>query len=153
MDWLSEHAWAVWLGIAAFLGIAELMSLDLVLIMLAAGAGAGAVTAALGAGVGVQILVAAATSIAMLGLVRPSLVARLHQGPDLVLGTNKLVGRRGTVTQRMTGLAGGQIRLDGEIWTAAPYDEHVVIEVGETVEVFEIRGATAYVHPVPELDH
>ena len=152
MDWLSEHAWAVWLGIAAFLGIAELMSLDLVLMMLAVGAGAGAVSAALGAGVGVQILIAGATAVAMLALVRPSLVARLHQGPDLVLGTKKLVGQRATVTQRMTGLAVGQIKLAGETWTAAPYDEHVTIEAGETVEVFEIRGATAYVHPVPELD-
>src|SRR6478609_9430627 len=113
MDWLGEHAWAIWLGIAAFLGIAELMSL---------------------------------------ALVRPSLVARLHQGPDLVLGTKKLVGQRATVTQRMTGLAVGQIKLAGETWSAAPYDEHVAIEVGETVEVFEIRGATAYVHPVAELD-
>ena len=43
----------------------------------------------------------------------------------------------------------GRIRLAGEIWSAAPYDENLTIEPGETVEVFEIRGATAYVHPVP----
>src|SRR6478735_3775861 len=147
MDWLGEHAWAVWLGIAAFLGIAELVSLDLVLVMLAAGAFGGAVTAALGAGFALQILVVAATSMAMLWLVRPSLISRLHEGPDLVLGTNKLLGQRATVTQRMTGLAVGQIKLAGETWTAAPYDEHLSIEAGATVEVFEIRGATAYVHP------
>lgn len=151
MDWLSEHAWAVWVGLAALLGMAELVSLDLVLAMLAVGALAGAVSAALGAGVPVQVLIAGATSIAMLWLVRPSLVARLHQGPDLVLGTGKLLGQRAVVTQRMTGLAAGQIKLAGEIWTAAPYDEHDTIEAGATVEVFEIRGATAYVHPVPEL--
>jgi membrane protein implicated in regulation of membrane protease activity len=152
MDWLSEHAWAVWLGIAAFLGIAELMSLDLVLVMLAVGAGGGAVTAALGGGVALQIIVAALTAIAMLAVVRPSLVARLHKGPDLVLGTKKLLGQRATVTQRMSGLTVGQIKLAGETWSAAPYDEHLTIEAGETVEVFEIRGATAYVHPIPELD-
>ena len=152
MDWLGEHAWAIWLGIAAFLGIAELMSLDLVLAMRAVGAGGGAITAALGGGVALQIIVAAITAIAMLALVRPSLVAHLHQGPELVLGTKKLVGQRATVTRRMTGLAVGQIKLAGETWSAAPYDEHVAIEVGETVEVFEIRGATAYVHPVAELD-
>jgi membrane protein implicated in regulation of membrane protease activity len=152
MDWLGEHAWAVWLGIAAFLGIAELMSLDLVLAMLAVGAGGGAVTAALGGGVALQIIVAGITAIAMLALVRPSLIARLHQGPELVLGTKKLLGQRATVTTRMNGLTVGQIKLAGETWSAAPYDEHITIEVGETVEVFEIRGATAYVHPIPELD-
>ena len=151
MDWLSEHAWAAWLGVAAVLGAAELVSLDLVLIMLAVGALAGAVTAALGAAVVAQILVAGIASIAMLALVRPGLIAKLHQGPELRLGHTKLVGQRALVTQRITGLAVGQIKLAGETWTAAPYDEHVTIEPGATVEVFEIRGATAYVHPVAEL--
>jgi membrane protein implicated in regulation of membrane protease activity len=151
MDWLSDNAWAVWLGFAVFLGIAELMSLDLVLAMLAVGAAGGAVTAALGAGFAAQVVVAAAISTAMLWLVRPSLIARLHQGPELVLGHGKLVGQRATVTQRMTGLAVGQIKLGGETWSAAPYDESLTIEPGATVEVFEIRGATAYVHPVAEL--
>jgi membrane protein implicated in regulation of membrane protease activity len=151
MDWLSEHAWAAWLGIAAVLGMAELVSLDLVLIMLAVGALAGMLTAALGAGVVAQVLVAGAASVAMLALVRPGLVARLHQGPELRLGHTKLVGQRAVVTQRITGLAIGQIKLAGETWSAAPYDEHITIEPGATVEVFEIRGATAYVHPVAEL--
>jgi membrane protein implicated in regulation of membrane protease activity len=152
MDWLSEHAWAVWTALAVLLGMAELMSLDLVLAMLAAGALAGAVTAALGAGVPLQVIIAGATSVAMLAMVRPSLVARLHKGPDLVLGTSKLIGQRAVVTARITGLEVGRIQLAGETWSAAPYDEHVAIEAGATVEVFEIRGATAYVHPLPELD-
>lgn len=152
MDWLSEHAWAAWLGAAALLGMAELVSLDLVLAMLAVGAVAGVLTAVLGGAVVLQFLVAGVTAVAMLALVRPSLVARLHQGPELRLGTSKLLGQRAVVTQRITGLSVGQIKLAGETWTAAPYDEHVTIEPGATVEVFEIRGATAYVHPIPELE-
>ena len=151
MDWLSEHAWAAWLGIAALLGVAELVSLDLVLIMLAAGALAGGLTAALGGALVLQLLIAGVTAVAMLALVRPGLVAKLHQGPELRLGHDKLVGQRGVVTQRITGLAVGQVKLAGETWSAAPYDEHITIEPGATVEVFEIRGATAYVHPVAEL--
>lgn len=151
MDWLSEHAWAAWLGIAAVLGMAELVSLDLILLMLAGGALAGMLTAAIGAGVALQVIVAGTTAVGMLALVRPSLIAHLHQGPELRLGTTKLIGQRAVVTERITGLSVGQIKLAGETWSAAPYDEHVVIEPGATVEVFEIRGATAYVHPVPEL--
>lgn len=151
MDWLGEHAWAAWLGVAAVLGMAELVSLDLVLIMLAVGAMAGMATAAIGAAVVVQVLVAGGAAVAMLALVRPSLVARLHRGPELRLGTSKLVGQRAVVTEKITGLSVGRIRLAGETWSAAPYDEHVTIEPGATVEVFEIRGATAYVHPVSEI--
>ena len=44
-DWLGDNSWAIWLSLAFLLGIAEIMSLDLVLIMLAVGALAGAVVA------------------------------------------------------------------------------------------------------------
>jgi membrane protein implicated in regulation of membrane protease activity len=152
MDWFGEHAWAAWLAAAALLAVAEMFSLDLILVMLAVGAIAGAITAALDLNVAIQLIAAAGTSIAMLALVRPSLVKRLHTGPDLQLGHGKLVGKQGVVTETVTSLNPGRIKLAGEIWSAAPYDESLTIEPGETVEVFEIRGATAYVHPLPRLE-
>ncbi len=151
MDWISDHLSSIFLGLAIVLGVAELASMDLILLMLAAGALAGMVTSLAGAGFLVSSLVAAAVATASLMLVRPSLVKRLHSGPDLQLGHGKLVGAQGVVTEKITGHDAGRIKLAGEIWTAAPYDEHLTIEPGATVEVFEIRGATAYVHPVAEL--
>jgi membrane protein implicated in regulation of membrane protease activity len=152
MEWFQEHAWEAWLGAAILLGLAEMFSLDLILIMLAVGALAGLVTAALDAPVVVQMLVAAGTSIAMLAVVRPGLAKRFHGGPELQLGHGKLVGKQGLVTEPITAMAPGRIRLAGEIWSAQPYDETLSIEAGETVEVFEIRGATAFVHPLPRLE-
>lgn len=151
-DWLREHMWEAWLGLAILLGVAEMFSLDLILLMLAVGAMAGMVTAAFDANLVIQVLVASAASVGALALVRPNLVKRFETGPDLRLGHGKLVGQQGKVTEQISALEHGQIKLAGEIWTAAPYDEHLVIEPGETVEVFQIRGATAYVHPIPRLD-
>ena len=99
-----------------------------------------------------KVLVAAGVSVAMLGVVRPALAKRLHGGPELNLGHGKLVGQRGVVTQEITENQHGRIKLAGEIWSAAPYDENVTITAGETVEVLQIKGATAYVHPVPRLE-
>ena len=152
MDWIREHLWETWLAVAIVLGVAELFSLDLVLIMLAVGALVGLVTASLDAPAVVQLLAAAGTSVAMLALVRPSLARRFHGGPELTLGHGKLVGSQGLVTETVTALAPGRVRLSGEIWTARPYDETLTIEAGETVEVLEIRGATALVHPVYRLE-
>ncbi len=152
MDWLGDHLWSVWLTLAVVLGVAEMLSLDLVLIMLAVGAVGGMLTALVGGSVLAQVLIAAGASVAMLALVRPSVVRRLPAGPELALGHGKLVGRRAVVTVDVTADAPGRIRLDGEIWSAAPYDEHLVIAAGETVEVFQIQGATALVHPVPTPD-
>jgi membrane protein implicated in regulation of membrane protease activity len=152
MDWLGDNQWAGWLALAAALGVAEMFSLDLILIMLAVGAVAGMLTGLVGGAFILQVLVAAGASVAMLALVRPNIVARLHTGPELRLGHGKLVGQRGVVTEQITSVEPGRIRLAGEIWSAAPYDENLTIAPGETVEVFEIRGATAYVHPVPTLE-
>jgi membrane protein implicated in regulation of membrane protease activity len=152
MDWFREHLTETWLGLAVLLGVAEMFSLDLVLAMLAMGAAAGMVTSLATDLVFVQFLVAILTSLGMLALVRPNLVRRLHTGPELRLGHTKLIGTQGTVTRTITALNPGEVKLSGQEWTAQPYDETLTIEPGETVEVLEIRGATAYVHPVPRLD-
>ena len=152
MDWLRDHLTETWLGMAILLGIAEMFSLDLVLLMLAAGAVVGMVASVVGLPFAIQALAAAGASVACLALVRPQLVKRMHSGPELSLGHGKLVGQQGVVTERITRLQVGRVRVGGEVWTAAPYDETLAIEPGDTVEVLEIRGATAYVHPVPSLE-
>ena len=144
-------AWQVWLGLAIGLGVLELFSLNLILLMLSAGAVVGMVAALLGLDQWVQVLAAVLTSIAALGLVRPSVVKRLRTGPTLVLGHEALVGRTGVVVEEVSS-QGGQVRIGGELWTARPYDEDAVIEPGVKVDVFQIKGATAMVHKIPELE-
>ena len=151
MEWLGDHLWAAWLMLAVALGVAEMVSLDLILLMVAVGALVGAFVALVGAPLFLQVLLAAGASGAMLMLVRPSLVARLHNGPTLVSGHDRLVGQQGVVTEELSALNPGRVKLGGEIWSACPYDEGLTIPPGARVEVFAIRGATAYVHPVGEL--
>jgi membrane protein implicated in regulation of membrane protease activity len=145
------QAWQVWLALAVLLGGLELVSLDLVLLMLAAGALVGAVTSLAGADVWLQVLAATAASAAALTVVRPSVVKRLHQGPTLVLGHEALVGKQGLVIEQVS-CQGGQVKINGEVWTARPYDEDLVIQPGARVDVLQIKGATALVHEIPELD-
>lgn len=151
-DWFGDHAWTGWLAAAGLLTVGEMFSLDLVLIMLAVGAGAGMVVALLGGAFWLQVVLAAVTALATLSLLRPSLRRRLHSGPDLQIGHSRLVGQQATVVSRITALEVGRVRLGGEDWTARPLDESVVIEPGEVVDVLEIKGATAIVHPVPQID-
>jgi membrane protein implicated in regulation of membrane protease activity len=148
--WLKDYDWGVWLGLAMVLGVLELFSLDLVLLMLATGALVGMVVALAGAGLPIQIIAAAAASVAMLALVRPNAIKRLHGGPALKQGHEALVGEEGFTVAEITA-SGGQVKVGGEIWTARPYDDTAVIPVGARVRVYEIRGATAYVDEVPQL--
>ena len=147
---LRDNMWGTWLGLAMLLGVAELFNLDLVLLMLAAGALVGMVAALAGLGIPLQIIAAAFASVAMLALVRPSMVHRLHRGPDLKSGPAALIGKEGYALGEITA-HGGQVKLAGEVWTARPYLDDEVIPEGAKVQLFEIRGATAYVHEVPQL--
>ncbi len=83
----------------------------------------------------------------MVGALRP--VARRHRRlpPPIRTGAAALVGQRAMVLERIANDEGvGCVRIDGgEVWTARSYDDDEVIEVGERVEVVEIRGATALV--------
>lgn len=139
--------WLIWLGAAVVLALLELLSLDLVLLMLSAGALGGMVVALTGDAWVLEIVVALVVATGMLALVRPELARRLHHGPELRIGPDRLVGLRASAEEIISSAHPGQVIIGGEQWTAKPYDEQLVIEPGTTVEVLQIRGATAYVHP------
>jgi len=151
MDWLRDHMWEAWLGLAVLFGVLELVSLDLFLVMLAGGALVGAVTALLGGPVVLQVVLALISSVALLGVIRPTVVRRLHSGPDLKTGADALIGKRATVLRELAYGTPGRVKIGGEEWTAEPYDEDDRIEPGELVDVVQIKGATAYVLRVHRL--
>jgi membrane protein implicated in regulation of membrane protease activity len=147
MDWVRDHGWQTWLIVSLLLAGAEMTTLDLSLLMLAVGAGAGCVVAAVGFNVVFQVIVAAVVAVALLGLVRPNMVKRLHAGPTLQNGPGALVGKSGLVLERVTAET-GRVKLMGEVWSARTLEESATIEPGEKVGVAQIDGATAVVYPV-----
>jgi membrane protein implicated in regulation of membrane protease activity len=146
-DWLGENSWAIWLSLAFLLAIAEIMSLDLVLIMLAVGALAGAAVAVVAPTLWwLQILVATGISVMMLLLLRPTLLAKVRSMPGYRSSADKMVGSSGVAISQID-KSGGEIKVDGQSWSARPYSSDVVIEQGTEIEVYEIDGVIAVVYP------
>ena len=143
IDWLSDHAWVTWVGVAVVLAVVELMSLDLVLLMFALGALGAAVAAGLGGPIWLALLVFAVVSTAMLFLVRPPLVERLHAGPTLQTGHQNLVGRDALVIEPVDSRS-GRVKLASEVWSART-DGGESFDTGAEVHVIRIDGATAVV--------
>ena len=137
-------AWLIWLLAAGVLAIAEALSLDLVLVMLAVAALATAGAAAIGAGVVVQVGVFAIVSLGLVAVVRPLAKRRLMLPSSQRTGIEALKGRNAVVV-RTVDQHGGRVRLAGEEWSAQSYDPLQVLPIGATVQVMEIRGATAVV--------
>lgn len=140
--------WVVWIIAAVALAVGEMLTLSFYLAPFSGGALLAALVAAVGGGVVASWAVFLITSLLLLLVVRP--IARSHrrQPAQLRTGTAALVGGKGTVVERIANLeAVGAIKLDnGEVWTARAYDEERSFDIGDRVEVVEIRGATALVH-------
>ena len=135
----------VWLIAAAALGVAEMLTTTLALGLVAIGALAGAVTEVAGGPPLVQLAVFVVVSLAGIVLIRPIAIGRLQHRTTFRTGTAALVGQTGFVLTDVSPRA-GLIRIGGEEWSARPYDEASVIPAGSTVDVLQIKGATALVH-------
>jgi membrane protein implicated in regulation of membrane protease activity len=139
--------WLVWLIAAGALAAAEVLTLTLVLGMLAVAATIAAVVAGLGVPPAGQVGVFAGAAVLLLAVVRP--IARRHRAApaEMRTGTAALVGRTGVALTAID-RRGGQVRIGGEVWSARAADPAVVIAAGIDVDVTQIDGATAVVHPL-----
>jgi membrane protein implicated in regulation of membrane protease activity len=138
--------WLLWLVLAGVLGVAEFFTLSLALGLLSCAALAASIAAGLGASVPIQLLAFAVTGGVGLVAVRPVAKRHLALPPGSRDGSDALVGRSALVTREVSA-AGGLVNLSGEEWSARPYDEDLVIPLGVRVDVLQIQGATALVHP------
>jgi membrane protein implicated in regulation of membrane protease activity len=146
IDWIAEHAALTWLAIAVLLAVVELMSMDFVLLMFALGALAAAGATLLGVPLWLAIAVFAVVSVALLFLLRPALLNRLHSGPTLATGFANLVGRNALVLQAVDS-RDGRVRIGSDEWSARTSDAQP-IDVGVEARVLAIDGATAVVTAV-----
>lgn len=139
--------WILWLVAACLLGLGEMHTGGLYLLPFAVGAGLAAAVSAGGVGLPLTVVVFALVTALVFGALRP--IARRHRRlpPAIRTGAAALVGHRAMVLERIANDEGlGCVKIDnGEVWTARSYDDDEVIDVGERVEVVEIRGATALV--------
>ncbi|MCV7064565.1 NfeD family protein [Mycolicibacterium houstonense] len=135
----------IWLILALVLAGAEALTGDMFLLMLAGGA-----LAATGSSWlfdlpiwadGVVFLV---VSVLLLVLVRPALRRRFDAGPGLAEPVKALEGKSALVLDRVAQHE-GQVKLDGEVWTARPLNDDDVYQPGDQVTVVRIDGATAVV--------
>ena len=135
----------IWLVFGLGLAAAEALTGDMFLIMLSGGALAAAASSwLLGLPVWADGAVFLVVSVLLLVLVRPALRRRLDSGAGLPEPAKALEGKDALVLDQVNRHQ-GQVKLDGEVWTARTYNEDDVYEAGDQVTVMRIDGATAVV--------
>jgi membrane protein implicated in regulation of membrane protease activity len=138
----------IWLIGALVLAGAEVLTGDLSLLMLG-----GAALATAGADwlfgwpVWADGLVFVIVSVLLLAGVRPMLRRRLAVGAGLPEPMKALEGKSALVIDRVARHE-GQVKLDGQVWTARPLNEDDIYLPGDHVTVVHIDGATAVVSKI-----
>ncbi|AKE90078.1 hypothetical protein A4U64_11375 [Rhodococcus sp. WB1] len=139
----------IWLIAGLVLAAAEALTGDFVLLMLGGAALATAgVSAATDLPVWADAVVFAVSSLVLLGGVRPVLRRRYALPPAKATNVDALPGKQALVLEEVAAHS-GQVKLDGEVWTARPLDVTEVYPPGTTVTVMQIDGATAVVWKGP----
>ncbi len=135
----------IWLVFALALAGAEALTGDMFLLMLSGGALAAAGSSwLLDWPIWADGAVFLVVSILLLVLVRPALKRRLTSGKGMLDPVKALEGKSALVLDRV-GRHEGQVKLDGEVWTARPLNDDDIYEPGDHVTVMHIDGATAVV--------
>jgi membrane protein implicated in regulation of membrane protease activity len=137
----------IWLIAALALAGAEALTGDMFLLMLGGGALAAAGSSLLFDDLWVHGAVFLVVSVLLLVLVRPALRRQFMSGRGLPEPAKALEGKSALVLDRVARHE-GQVKLDGEVWTARPLNDEDVYEPGDHVTVVHIDGATAVVQKV-----
>jgi membrane protein implicated in regulation of membrane protease activity len=133
----------IWLIIGIVLVVAEVLSGAFVLVMLGAAALVAALIAALGLGLPISLVAFAVVAGGGITLARPALVRKMHTD-HVKTNVDALVDKRAIVVTTVDA-HGGQVKIEGALWSARAYDETEVLEIGRSVTIMSISGATALV--------
>ena len=136
----------LWLVLGLALIVIEALTLTLVLGMFGVGALVAAAVAAAGAPAAVQVAAFSVASVAMLLLVRPPLRNALDSGGTSGRTDPRALGGSTVLVVERVSDAGGQVRLNGELWRARPYAGGPPLEPGAAVRVAAVDGATLLVY-------
>ncbi len=90
-----------------------------------------------------QLLIFTVISVVLLIFTRPIAVKKLavKRAPT---NSDSIIGKKAVVTEKITPLSKGAIKINGLVWTASVKDESE-LEAGELCEIVSIEGATAVV--------
>ncbi len=131
---------ALWLVLTAAFLIFEACTATLLTTWFAIGSGVAAVLAAVGVPMGWQVAVFFVVSVVLLLCARP-FFNKILMKKKVLTNKDSLIGTRTFVTERVDNLAQtGYVKINGVFWVARSYDDNVVADEGELVEIAQIQG-------------
>ncbi|MGN0681833.1 MAG: NfeD family protein [Candidatus Fimisoma sp.] len=142
---ISVSMAVIWLALAVIFLIIEAITVGLATIWFAAGAFAAFVLSLLNVPVLAQVVIFLAVSCCLLVFTRKIFVEKLRTGSEST-NVDALIGETGIVTEEIRPLTVGQVKINGQIWSALGKDDET-IEKDRLVKVIAIEGVKLIVIP------
>ncbi len=140
----------MWLVLMVVLLVIEGMTVNLTTIWFAAGALVAYLLGLAGVPFGWQVAVFLAVAVVMVIFTRPVAVKYLKVGRTRT-NVDSIIGCEGIVIRQMTELQTGQVKVNGQIWTALPQNGQALAE-GTVITVAAVEGVKLMVLPVQGPD-
>ena len=142
---ISVSMAVIWLALAVIFLIIEAITVGLATIWFAAGAFAAFVLSLLNVPVLAQVVIFLAVSCCLLVFTRKIFVEKLRTGSEST-NVDALIGGTGIVTEEIRPLTVGQVKINGQVWSALGKDDET-IEKDRLVKVIAIEGVKLIVIP------
>ena len=140
--------WIFWLIAAGVFFIIEMATIGFLIFWLGIGALLAMVTSFITDSILVQSIVFVVTSTILLIFTRPLVNKFIKVPKELKTNAYSIIGKKGIVISKINNIEGnGQIKIDGDVWSAKSIDEEE-IEKNTEIEIVEIDGVKAVVKKV-----
>jgi membrane protein implicated in regulation of membrane protease activity len=97
----------------------------------------------------IQISVFSISSILLIIFMKPLVKKFFKSNDTTVMNTDSLIGKTGIVVKTINSAEGkGQVKINGELWSAFTLDENAIINEGERVVIESISGVRLQVKPL-----
>lgn len=138
----------VWLSVFVILSVLEMATVNLVSVWFAVGALVAAASTLFTSNTTIQLAVFVISSAITLALTKP-LVEKVRTRKIIPTNLDRVIGKIGVVTEEITKLDPGEVKVDGKHWSATSTKK---IQVDRKVEVLSIDGVKLHVKEVKEED-
>ena len=137
--------WYFWLILAGIFVIAEIATVGFLIFWLSLGSLCAMLTSFFTDNIIIQTAVFVVTSVLFIFLIRPLAKKLAKTDNTLVTNAFSIIGKKAIVIKEINPTLGvGQIKIDGQVWTAKSTNEEIISE-GTEVLILNIDGVKAVV--------
>lgn len=132
--------WAIWLIISGIFLLLEIFTVSFLMFWPGIGALFAFITSLITPNIAIQIGVFAISTIILLLFTKP-LTKKLFKTKDSAMNNNAIIGKKGVVIKPIKNSESkGQVKVDGELWSAIISDNEKSLNEGDTIIVEKIDG-------------